>query len=70
MRFKDMNDLERRKFVIKRKMQAERIADYWKGVSQRLQQNENFKPAEEDLIDTILEKEKPVMKEYAKIKTE
>lgn len=70
MRFKDMNDLERRKFVIKRKMQAEKIADFWKGISQRLQDNKDFKPAEFDLIDTILEKELPAMKEYSKIKVE
>lgn len=68
MRFKDMNDLERRKFVLKRKMQAEKIADFWTKISQRLQDNKDFKPAEFDLIDTILEKENPDTKDYSKMK--
>lgn len=68
MRFKDMDDLQRRKFVIKRKIQAEKIADFWTKISQRLQDNKDFKPAEFDLIDTILEKEVPNLKDYSKIK--
>jgi len=58
-KFKDMTDIERRKYANRVKQSLEKNLDYWTKVCQKLSRNLDFTPLEMDLIDIQLEKEIP-----------
>lgn len=58
-KFKDMTDIERRKYANRVKANCEKALDFWTKVCQKLSRNTDFTPIEMDIIDIQLEKEQP-----------
>lgn len=66
--FKKMAEKDRIKYAMRKKMEYEKKADFWTSICRKLTSNKDFTPAEIDLIDTLLEKEYPVVKDYSTVK--
>lgn len=61
--FKKMNEKDRIKYAMRKKQEYEKKADFWTIITRKLADNKDFTPLEMDIVDSILEKEYPVVKD-------
>lgn len=56
--FKKMKPEDRMRWAMRKKQEAEKEERFWTRICRKLAEDKSFTPMEEDLIDTVLTKQK------------